>query len=95
MQDVLLRRMHCFHLPVRLHDDFESAVLHAVNGGGQNQVRVILAGTLTDSRVGLSGIPNRFLKGLEKADELKFLSKRLASLLVLIRNFPVTVNSLE
>jgi hypothetical protein len=30
----------------RFRDDFESAVLHAVNGGGQNQARAMLTGTL-------------------------------------------------
>lgn len=68
-----------YYLSARFHNDFESAVLHAVNGGGQNQVRAILAGTLTGAQVGLSGIPKRFLEGLEKADELQLLAETLAS----------------
>jgi ADP-ribosylglycohydrolase len=68
-----------YYLSARFHNDFESAVLHAVNGGGQNQVRAILAGTLTGAQVGLSGIPKRFLEGLEKADELQHLAEMLAS----------------
>jgi len=68
-----------YYLSARFHNDFESAVLHAVNGGGQNQVRAILAGTLTGAQVGLSGIPKRFLEGLEKTDDLQYLAETLAS----------------
>ena len=68
-----------YYLSARFHDDFESAVLHAVNGGGQNQVRAILAGTLTGAQVGVSGIPRRFLAGLDKTDELQALAGALAS----------------
>ncbi len=68
-----------YYLSARFHDDFESAVLHAVNGGGQNQARAILAGTLTGAQVGLSGIPGRFLEGLENRDDLQMLAERLAS----------------
>jgi ADP-ribosylglycohydrolase len=59
--------------------DFESAVLHAVNGGGQNQAWAILAGALTGAQTGLSGIPQRFISGLENADELGKLAVALAS----------------
>ena len=67
-----------YYLSARFHNDFESAVLHAVNGGGQNQARAILAGTLTGAQVGLSGIPKRFLEGLEKAGDLQLLADTLA-----------------
>ncbi len=62
-----------------LHSDFESAVLHAVNGGGQNQARAILTDALTGAQTGLSGIPHRFIQGLENASELRELTDRLAS----------------
>jgi len=68
-----------YYLSALFHNDFESAVLHAVNGGGQNQVRAILSGALTGAQVGLSGIPKRFLDGLEKAEELQSLAETLAS----------------
>jgi ADP-ribosylglycohydrolase len=68
-----------YYLAARFYNDFESAVLHAINGGGQNQARAILTGTLTGAQVGLSNIPARFIKGLEKADELLPLAERLAS----------------
>lgn len=54
-----------YYLAARFRDDFESAVLHAVNGGGQNQARAILTGALVGAQVGFSGIPQRFLDKLE------------------------------
>jgi ADP-ribosylglycohydrolase len=68
-----------YYLAARFRNDFESAVLHAVNGGGQNQARAILTGALTGAQVGLSGIPRRFIAGLEKADDLGRLAAELAS----------------
>jgi ADP-ribosylglycohydrolase len=69
-----------YYLAARFHDDFESAVLHALNGGGQNQARSILTGALVGAQTGLSGIPRRFLDGLEEAEELRRLSESLASM---------------
>ena len=69
-----------YYLAARFHDDFESAVLHALNGGGQNQARSILTGALVGAQTGLAGIPRRFLDGLEEVDELRRLSESLASM---------------
>ncbi|MCX5883808.1 MAG: ADP-ribosylglycohydrolase family protein [Deltaproteobacteria bacterium] len=68
-----------YYLAARFHNDFESAVLHAVNGGGQNQARAILTGALVGAQTGLSGIPKRFLDGLEESTELIKLAVNLAS----------------
>jgi ADP-ribosylglycohydrolase len=62
-----------YYLAARFHDDFEGAVLHALNGGGQNQARCILTGALVGAQVGLSRIPQRFLAGLENASALRLL----------------------
>ena len=67
-----------YYLAARFPDDFESAVLHAVNGGGQNQARAILAGALAGAQTGLAGIPQRFLDGLEHSAELLDLAGQLA-----------------
>ena len=67
-----------YYLAARFHDDFERAVLYALNGGGQNQARCILTGALVGAQVGLSGIPQRFLDGLENAAELISLARELA-----------------
>jgi ADP-ribosylglycohydrolase len=68
-----------YYLAARFPDDFESAVLHAINGGGQNQSRAILTGALVGAQVGLSGIPERFLTGLENSAALIELAKKLAA----------------
>ena len=69
-----------YYLAARFHDDFESALLHAVNGGGQNQARATLAGALVGAQVGLSRIPQRFIDGLEDSATLCRLAADLAAL---------------
>jgi ADP-ribosylglycohydrolase len=66
-----------YYLAARFSDDFESAVLHAINGGGQNQARAILTGALVGAQVGLSRIPTRFLEGLENSKDLVALAGQL------------------
>jgi hypothetical protein len=66
-----------YYLAARFADDFESAVLHALNGGGQNQARCLLTGALVGAQVGLSGIPRRFLDGLDRSAELTALARQL------------------
>jgi len=66
-----------YYLATRFKNDFECAVLHAVNGGGQNQARAILTGALVGAQVGLSGIPKRFLEGLQNGAELTALAVQL------------------
>jgi ADP-ribosylglycohydrolase len=68
-----------YYLAARFHNDFESAILNALNGGGNNQARSILTGALTGAQTGLSGIPRRFIDGLEEAAELLKLAMGLAS----------------
>lgn len=67
-----------YYLAARFQNDFESAVLHAVNGGGQNQSRCMLTGALVGAQVGLAGIPERFVSGLDNAEELRALATKLA-----------------
>ena len=71
-----------YYLAARFADDFESAVLHAVNGGGQNQARAILTGALAGAQTGLSGIPARFIEGLADAGLLLAQCERLAGQLM-------------
>ncbi|MDR3640639.1 MAG: ADP-ribosylglycohydrolase family protein [Humidesulfovibrio sp.] len=66
-----------YYLAARFEDDFESAVLHAINGGGQNMSRAMLTGILVGARCGISGIPRRFLEGLADAEEVLDLSLQL------------------
>jgi len=67
-----------YYLAARFRQDFESAILHAVNAGGHNQARAMLTGGLVGAQVGLSGIPTRFLEGLNDREELVSLSIKLA-----------------
>ncbi|WP_024954472.1 ADP-ribosylglycohydrolase family protein [Sulfurospirillum arcachonense] len=69
-----------YYLAVRFHDDFESAILHALNGGGQNQARSILTGALVGAQVGIKNIPKRFIDGLNEKDELLALANSLADI---------------
>jgi ADP-ribosylglycohydrolase len=69
-----------YYLAARFSDDFENAVLHAINGGGQNMARACLTGALVGAQVGLGAIPERFIQGLEEHDELVSLCKRLGEL---------------
>lgn len=68
-----------YYLAARFADDFESAVLHAINGGGQNMSRAMLTGALVGAQVGLEGIPQRFIAGLENGDALLALAKKLGT----------------
>lgn len=68
-----------YYLAARFADDFESAVLHAVNGGGQNMSRAMLTGALVGAQVGLEGIPERFLDGLENGRELLALARKIGT----------------
>jgi len=67
-----------YYLAACFQDDFESAVLHAVNGGGQNQARAMLTGALCGAIGGLAAIPDRFIEGLESGRERLALAARLA-----------------
>jgi ADP-ribosylglycohydrolase len=66
-----------YYLAARFRDDFEAAVLHALNGGGQNMSRACLTGALVGAQVGLSGIPERFIEGLQNNGELVRLARLL------------------
>jgi ADP-ribosylglycohydrolase len=68
-----------YYLATRFRGDFENAVLNAINGGGQNQSRAMLTGALVGAQVGLIGIPQRLLDGLDRTDELQRLAHALAA----------------
>jgi ADP-ribosylglycohydrolase len=68
-----------YYLSARFSGDFESAVLHAINGGGENQARAMLAGALVGAQTGVSGIPRRFLDGLDESETLQRLAMDVAA----------------
>jgi len=70
-----------YYLASRFPDDFETAVLTAVNGGGSNMGRASLTGALSGAMVGIQGIPQRFIDGLVDKDEILSNAEKVASVL--------------
>ncbi len=54
-----------FSIAARFPDSFEDAMLTAINSGGNNLARGTLAGALSGTQAGLSGIPERFITGFK------------------------------
>lgn len=71
-----------YYLAARFKDNFEDGVLHALNGGGQNEARAMLTGALIGAQVGLENIPQRFINGLTQKNYLLDLSATLAELAI-------------
>jgi ADP-ribosyl-[dinitrogen reductase] hydrolase len=69
-----------YYLVHRYPDDFEMAVLSAVNGGGNNMARAALTGGMSGAMNGLSGIPERFITGLKDHERLLELAEKVADL---------------
>jgi ADP-ribosylglycohydrolase len=69
-----------YYLAARFPNDFEKAVLHAINGGGQNMSRACLVGALVGAQVGLGQIPARFIDGLFEGDEIAGLARKAGDL---------------
>lgn len=68
-----------YYLAARFADNFETAVLTAVNSGGQNLARALLTGALVGAMVGIDGIPSRFIEGLEHAQARLQLAREIAA----------------
>ena len=71
-----------YYLGHRYTDDFEDAVLAAINGGGNNMARSALTGGMSGAIVGLKGIPERFITGLGDHERLLALAEKVADLAV-------------
>jgi ADP-ribosylglycohydrolase len=54
----------------RFPDDFEKGILTAINGGGNNMARAVLVGAMLGAMNGLSGIPERFINGLQDHERI-------------------------
>nr|WP_321514427.1 ADP-ribosylglycohydrolase family protein [uncultured Pseudodesulfovibrio sp.] len=59
-----------YWLSSRFGDDFETAVLTAINGGGNNMARACMTGALSGAMVGIQGIPQRFIDGLQDKEAI-------------------------
>ena len=69
-----------YYLVHRYPDDFEKALLAAINGGGNNMARTALTGGMSGALVGLAGIPERFIEGLNDHERLLELAEKVAEL---------------
>lgn len=67
-----------YYLIHRFPEDFETALLSAVNGGGNNMARAALTGALSGALAGLKGIPGRFIAGLSDHNRLLELAHKIA-----------------
>jgi ADP-ribosyl-[dinitrogen reductase] hydrolase len=68
-----------YYLIHRFPNDFEMAVLSAVNGGGNNMARAALTGALSGAIVGRKGIPERFISGLKDHERILDLAGKIAA----------------
>ena len=66
-----------YYLASRYENDFEMAILSAINGGGNNMARAALTGALSGAMNGLSGIPERFITGLTDNEHILELVESL------------------
>ena len=67
-----------YFLTYRYPDNFEMAVLSAINGGGNNMARATLTGGIAGAMAGLEGIPERFINGLKKSKQYLELAQQIA-----------------
>lgn len=67
-----------YYLAAYFQKDTENALLHAVNGGGQNQARAILTGALSGAIGGINAIPQRLIDGLEHGNHYLAQAESLA-----------------
>ncbi len=68
-----------YWLACRFEGDFETAVLTAVNGGGNNMARACMTGALAGAMVGVQGIPQRFIDGLVDKGEILSNAEKVTS----------------
>lgn len=69
-----------YFLIYRYPNDFENAVLHSINAGGNQMARSALTGALSGAMVGIQGIPDRFIKGLSNHQHLLTLAEQIAEM---------------
>jgi ADP-ribosyl-[dinitrogen reductase] hydrolase len=61
-------------------DDAESAIVNAVNGGGDADTIGAVAGAIAGARFGASDLPDRWVSELDRGDDLRRLGRELADL---------------
>jgi ADP-ribosyl-[dinitrogen reductase] hydrolase len=71
-----------YYLSYRYNNNFEMAVLSAINSGGNNMARATLTGGIVGAMVGIEGIPERFIKGLKQGEKYLKLANDIADFAV-------------
>ena len=71
-------RTACYHALAA--DDLESAVVAAVNEGGDTDTIGAVTGAIAGARFGARALPERWLSSLERREELESLAEQLAEL---------------
>lgn len=61
-------------------DDAESAIVNAVNGGGDTDTIGAVAGAIAGARFGVSDLPDRWISELDRGDDLRQLGRELVDL---------------
>jgi ADP-ribosylglycohydrolase len=73
-EEAVASALYCFW---RSPDDFAQVVLTAANTDGDSDSIACIAGSIAGARVGASGIPERWRKGVERGAELEEVDRRL------------------
>ncbi len=71
-----------YYLSYRYPDNFEMAVLSAINSGGNNMARATMTGSIVGGMVGIDGIPERFINGLNQGEKYLELAQQIADFAV-------------
>lgn len=66
-----------YYFAARFENDFYTAVMSALNGGGNNMARASLTGALMGAEVGISKIPEYLIKGLRDHERLLDIAKKI------------------
>jgi len=69
--------IYCF---ARNYDSYVKAVLYAVSLGGDADTIAAMAGAIAGAHLGEEGLPQEWIKSLEKAEYIKKLAKELWAL---------------
>ncbi|MBN1897234.1 MAG: ADP-ribosylglycohydrolase family protein [Spirochaetes bacterium] len=68
-------------------DSFEDSVLNAVNGGGDTDTLGAIVGSFSGSFYGFDSIPDKWIKGLKKSQNIMKLAERLYDISILDKLF--------
>lgn len=66
-----------YYFAARFEKDFYTAVMSALNGGGNNMARASLTGALMGAQAGISRIPEYLIQGLRDHERLLDMAKKI------------------